>query len=154
MSFRSARLSYCRGARRPRGVAAVEFALVSSIFFMLLIGAMEMGRVLLYWNTTGEATRLGARLAVVCDLDDDEIKARMTALFPILSTNDIDLDYRPANCTVDDCQSVTVTINPNKSIATFIPFAALNLTLPPFTTTLSRESMQSSFNGTANPVCQ
>jgi hypothetical protein len=78
----------------------------------------------------------------------------MTALFPVLAADDIDVSYLPGGCTVDTCTSVTVTIDPGKSIPTFIPFAALNLTLPPFTTTLSRESMQSSFNGTANPVCQ
>lgn len=39
-----------------RGVAAVEFALVAGIFFSLLIGIMEMGRVLFYWNTATEAT--------------------------------------------------------------------------------------------------
>lgn len=147
------RLPYCH-ARPARGVAAVEFALVSMVFFMLLIGAMEMGRVLFFWNTTGEATRLGARLAVVCDLDAATVKSRMTALFPILASGDIDLAYLPGGCTVDNCQSVTVTVNAGKSIPTFIPFAALDLSLPPFTTTLSRESMRSSFNGTANPVCQ
>lgn len=143
-----------RQAARPRGVAAVEFALVSTVFFMLLIGAMEIGRVLFVWNTTGEATRLGARLAVVCDLNDADVKGKMTALFPVLTANDIAVSYLPGACTVNTCTSVTVTIDPGKSIPTFIPFAALNLTLPPFTTTLSRESMQSSFNGTANPVCQ
>ena len=66
---------------RQRGVAAVEFALIASIFFMLLIGIMEMGRILFYWNTATEATRLGARLAVVCDIGDNAIKSRMVALF-------------------------------------------------------------------------
>ena len=55
-------------------MAAVEFALVAALFFTLLIGIMEMGRVLFYWNSAAEATRLGARLAVVCDLNDTTIK--------------------------------------------------------------------------------
>lgn len=143
-----------RDRRVPRGVAAVEFALVSVIFFMLLIGAMEMGRVLFYWNTTAEATRLGARLAVVCNKDAAQVKSQMVALFPTLSAGDINLSYTPSACTVDTCQSVTVTINSGLSVPTFIPFAAMSLSLPPFTTTLSRESMQSDFGGIANPVCQ
>ncbi len=141
-------------ARNQRGVAAVEFALVASIFFMLLIGAMEMGRVLFYWNTTAEATRLGARIAVVCSKDANQIFTRMSALFPTIAIADIDVTYLPGGCTVDTCESVTVTIKSGKSIPTFIPYAALNLTLPPFTTTLPRESMQSIFGGTANPICQ
>lgn len=134
-----------------RGVTAVEFALVASAFFILLIGIMEMGRVLFYWNTTAEVTRLGARLAVVCDKDDADVKARMIALFPTLSATDISLDYQPAGCTAATCETVTVSIAPGVPINTFIPFVPLNLTMPPFVTTLTRESMDSSGG---NPVCQ
>lgn len=137
-----------------RGVAAVEFALVAAVFFMLLIGIMEMGRVLFYWNTATEATRLGARIAVVCDLDDASIKSKMNALFPILSTADISVSYVPANCSSADCQQVTVSVAPGKSVTTYIPFVSLSLMMPAFSTTLSRESMQSTFDGTASPVCQ
>lgn len=140
--------------RRQRGVAAVEFALVSMVFFMLLIGAMEFGRVLFYWNTTAEATRLGARMAVVCDKDANQIYTRMSALFPTITSSDIDISYLPDGCNVDTCESVTIKIKAEKIIPTFIPYAALNLTLPPFTTTLSRESMQSTFAGIQNPICQ
>jgi len=132
----------------------VEFALVSMVFFMLLIGAMEFGRVLFYWNTTAEATRLGARMAVVCDKDANQIYTKMSALFPTITSSDIDVTYLPVGCSVDTCESVTVTIKPDKIIPTFIPYAALNLKLPPFTTTLSRESMQSTFAGIQNPICQ
>lgn len=134
-----------------RGVAAVEFALVASVFFMLLIGIMEMGRVLFYWNTSAEVARLGARMAVVCDKDDPEVKARMMELFPMLTATDITLDYQPAGCTAANCELVTVSIVPGKQIPTFIPFVPLNLTLPGFNTTLTRESMDS---GGGNPVCQ
>lgn len=140
--------------RRPqRGVAAVELALVTSVFFMLLIGIMEMGRLLYYWNTATEATRLGARIAVVCDLNDADIKAKMTSLFPALNVGDISLDYQPASCTAANCQQVTVSILSGKSIPTYIPYVSLSLTMPAFATTLPRESLQSTFGGTANPAC-
>jgi len=139
---------------RQRGVAAVEFALISSIFFMLLIGIMEMGRILFYWNTATEATRLGARLAVVCNIDDGAIKGRMMALFPMLNSANISIDYQPANCTAANCEQVTVRIvSANAIIPTYIPFVPLSLTLPGFATTLTRESMNSSSDGVANPVC-
>ena len=138
-------------SQTQRGVTAVEFALVASVFFMLLIGIMEMGRLLFYWNTSVEVARLGARMAVVCDKDDAEIKARMMALFPTLTVADISLDYQPAGCTAATCELVTVSIVPGKQIPTFIPFVPLNLTLPGFNTTLTRESMDS---GGGNPVCQ
>ena len=139
---------------RQSGVAAVEFALIVGIFFMLLIGVMEMGRVLFYWNTATEATRLGARLAVVCDIGDYAIKARMAALFPMLNPSNIRVDYQPANCTPANCVQVTVSIvAAGAIIPTYIPFVPLSLTLPAFATTLPRESMQSSSGGVANPVC-
>jgi Flp pilus assembly protein TadG len=139
--------------RSERGATVVEFAVVTGIFFMLLIGIMEMGRVLFYWNTATEATRLGARIAVVCDLNDTHIKAKMISLFPTLNTSDISLNYQPAGCTAANCQQVTVSIVPGKNIATYIPYVPMALTMPAFTTTLSRESLQSTFNGMANPVC-
>lgn len=139
--------------RSQRGVAAVEFALVAGVFFMLLIGIMEMGRIMFYWNTATEATRLGARLAVVCDLNDADVKARMVALFPKLNTGDIALNYQPDGCTAETCEQVTVSIVPGKGVPTFIPYVALSLTMPAFATTLTRESMQSTFKGMTNPVC-
>lgn len=134
-----------------RGATAVEFALVASAFLILLIGIMEMGRVLFYWNTAAEVTRLGARMAVVCDKNDTEIKARMIALFPTLATTDISLDYQPTDCTAATCEMVTASIAPGVQINTFIPFVPLPLTMPAFVTTLTRESMDS---GSGNPVCQ
>jgi Flp pilus assembly protein TadG len=144
--------SYARRSHQ-RGVAAIEFALVASLFFTILIGIMEMGRVFFYWNSAAEATRLGARIAVVCDLNDAEIKARMQTILSILPANKITIGYEPAGCTVSTCRSVTVSIGSGVSVATVIPFVPLTLTLPPFSTTLPRESMLSTVDGQANPVC-
>ena len=67
---RTDRTSGPRGRARRRqdgGAAAVEFALVSSIFFMLLFGILQYG---LYFNdalNTRQGVREGARRAVVED---------------------------------------------------------------------------------------
>jgi len=143
---------------RQRGAAAVEFALVCMVFLTLLIGIMEMGRLLFYWNAAAEATRWGARLAVVCDLNDGIIKEKMRVMLPILKTSDISVSYFPATCASDaataraSCESVTVEISPTVVVKTFIPTLAASLTLPPFVTTLPRESMDSATE--ANPVCK
>jgi Flp pilus assembly protein TadG len=142
-----------RDRARQRGAAAVEFGLVAALFLMLVIGIMEMGRVLFYWNAAGEATRLGARVAVVCDLDDDDIKARMRNMLTILPDDQIEIDYAPLGCNVNSCTSITVRVLNDVSIPTFIPFVPLSLTLPPFSTTLPRESMRSTVDGLPNPVC-
>lgn len=139
--------------RRQRGIAAVEFALVAALFFTILIGTMEMGRILFYWNSAAEATRLGARIAVVCDLNDADIKTRMQTMLSILPADKITISYLPSGCTVNNCDSVTVSILPSVPVATFLPYVPLSLTLPPFATTLPRESMLSTVGGQANPVC-
>jgi len=140
--------------RAQLGAEAVEFALVSLVFFTLLLGAMEFGRLMHYWNTAAEVTRLGARMAVVCDLGDAEIKSRMRAMLPLLGEGDIAISYQPAGCNVNSCETATVEIGASNSIRTFLWLLPRSLSLPTFRTTLPRESMQSSFGGVNNPVCE
>lgn len=139
-------------SRLQRGVAAVEFALISTVFFSLLIGIMELGRVLFYVNTAAEVTRLGARIAVVCDVNDADIKARMVKMLGLLQAGDITVTYAPNSCTASTCESITVSVS--KKVKTFIPLVPLTASLPSFSTTLTRESMASTGPaGEANPVC-
>jgi len=62
-------------ARAQRGAATVEFALIAIVFFMILLGIMEFGRLMYVWNTTQEVTRRAAREAVVRDFTSAEIAA-------------------------------------------------------------------------------
>ena len=133
---------------KQRGVAAVEFALIASIFFTLVFGVMEMGRILFYMNTAAEATRLGARVAVVCDVNAAVIKTKMINMLGILTAADININYTPATCNASTCESVTVSVTKN-NIQTFIPFVPLRFNLPGFSTSLPRESLTSA----NNPVC-
>jgi Flp pilus assembly protein TadG len=139
--------------RRQRGAAAIEFAIVASVFFVILLGAIEMGRLLWTWNAAAEATRLGARMAVVCDINDSTIVTRMQERLPALAPGNIVLQYLPAGCTADTCQSVRVSLS-GYTHQPIIPLAlvggtALSIAIPPFQTTLPREFMQSA----GNPVC-
>lgn len=138
---------------RQRGVAAVEFAIVSALFFMILIGAMEMARMLWTWNAAAEATRLGARLAVVCDKNDPVIRARMRQMLANLDNEHITIDYldpgQPLNsCTAATCKSVRVSLA-GYTHQPILPFVALSIPIPAFQTTLPKEYMQSA----GNPVC-
>ena len=143
-----------------RGAAAVEFALVAIVFFMLLVGIVEMGRVLFTWNAAAEATRYGARVAVVCGLNDAAILSRMQKIMPALTADNVSVCYAdnfagcvpPGGCSVANCQQVSVSIV-NVPVTTFIPRAAMTLMVPPFATTLPRESMLNAIDGHANPVC-
>ena len=137
-----------------RGVVTVEFTLVAAIFFLALFSIIGIARVLYIYNATVNATRLGARLAVVCDITAAaNIKTKMAAKVPGLNTTNITLSYnpnQPNQCTVANCTSVTVSIsNFTVAIATPASFPLGNFTVPGFSTTLVRESMSS----TNNSVC-
>jgi Flp pilus assembly protein TadG len=138
---------------RQNGAAAVEFALVVSVFLTLLFGVIEMSRVLFYMNTAAEATRLGARVAVVCDINAAAIRTRMRNMLGILSDANIDITYLPAGCDISSCQTVTVSIDQGQGaldIATYIPFVPLTVRMPAFSTTLPRESLSSANNAICN----
>src|SRR5439155_22094904 len=62
-------------ARAQRGAAAVEFALIAVVFFMVLLGITEFGRIMYIWNPAQEVTRRAAREAVVRDCSAAEIAA-------------------------------------------------------------------------------
>lgn len=140
--------------RRQIGAAAVEFALISVVFFTVLIGVVEMGRLLWVWNAAVEATRLGARMAVVCDINDADIKTRMTERVPELTIAQITVSYLPAGCDTGNCKEVRVELL-NYTYATLLPHFDIvpqsirSIPLPRFTTTLRKEYMDS----TGNSVC-
>jgi Flp pilus assembly protein TadG len=56
----------CRVCRiRRRGAAAVEFAMVAPLFFLLIIGMIEFGRMVMVQQVLTNAAREGARKAVL-----------------------------------------------------------------------------------------
>lgn len=161
--MRTARPCEIRDTRsRQRGAAIIEFAIVSIVFFMVLLGIADFGRWMFTLNAATEATRLGARLAVVCDLDDSTIKARMRELLAQATDSRIVITYygsdpsNPGNwvvgCTVSTCAGVTVHLS-NVSIDSVAWFLPAQLPIPPFSTSLVRESLRSSIDGSNNPVC-
>lgn len=148
---------------RQRGAALVEFALVAMIFIVLLLGIFEFGRLMFTWNSAVEATRRGARLAVVCDMSNAQIKAQMRSMLPVIADGDIDITYLPSGCNADSCESVTVRILPGAQTEAayqyFIPFLNPSgnfnsaLKIPEFSTTLTRESLSNGSGQDANPDC-
>ncbi|HEU4672187.1 MAG TPA: TadE/TadG family type IV pilus assembly protein [Candidatus Limnocylindrales bacterium] len=52
-------------ARYSRGQALTEFALVAPLFFLMLFAIIEGGRFVFYYEVLNNATREGARYAIV-----------------------------------------------------------------------------------------
>jgi Flp pilus assembly protein TadG len=58
-------------ARRDRGQALVEVALIVPVFLLLLMALFDFGRAVYAYNTVSEAARNGARVAIVNQTSSD-----------------------------------------------------------------------------------
>ncbi|MCB1907102.1 MAG: pilus assembly protein [Rhodocyclaceae bacterium] len=135
--------------RQQHGAAATEFALVSVLFLSLVIAVMEFGRLAYTYTTAVEATRYGARLAVVCSKEHAaNIKAKMKSLLPLLGPENITISYPATSCSAATCDPVTVSIQ-NVTVKAVIPLVPLSFPIPAYATSLSAESLDS----TDNDVC-
>lgn len=138
--------------RRQSGATAVEFALVLIIFLTFLLGITDFSRMLFTWNAANEATRAGARYAVVCDDTGNSAKvlAKMQALLPQIQA--INLAWIPAGCTAATCEGVTLTIS-NLDYQWISPIAGIArlpaIRMPSFSTFLPREVMRQDPNSAA-----
>lgn len=137
-----------------RGAAAVEFSLVLLMFLMFLLAVTDFSRMLFAWNAAAEATRLGARYAVVCDDTGQKapVLARMKAMLPDIG--DIALTWNPAGCTSATCEGVTVTVTTLNFhwISPIVGAIAPTVALPTFSTYLPREIMRQDAH--SNAICQ
>ena len=136
------------------GATTVEMALVLLAFLMFLLGVTDVGRMLFTWNAATEATRLGARYAVVCADSGNQAQVldKMRMMVPEIGS--IRLDWVPASCDATNCAGVTVTIeNLNYRWISPIVGAVIPLrSLPSFSTYLPREMMRRDPNNAL--ICQ
>ena len=85
-------------ARRRRGQALVEFALVIPIFLLMLVALFDLGRAVFAYNTLTNAAREGVRLAIV-NQDEASIIARAKSQTAIIELSDpsVDIDFYQVN---------------------------------------------------------
>jgi len=138
--------------KTQRGAAMVEFAMIALVFFMILFGIIEFGRLLFTYNTLVEATRRGARVAAVCPVSADGIAQvqRVTTFkngdgtgAPLLglATTDIKVSYFGINSSDNTLQQISTPITLNqKSNGTDVDYLRIQLVRveinPSFTHTL------------------
>jgi Flp pilus assembly protein TadG len=134
---------------RQRGSTVVEFALVFLIFLTFMLAIVDFSRMLYTWNAANEATRAGARYAVICDDTNNQaaVLARMQQLLPSITSINLrwEDDAGNTSCTSATCVGVTVTIvgmqyrwiSPIAGLAGLAPFS-----MPTFKTYLTREIMR------------
>lgn len=137
-----------------------EFAIVASLFFMLLFAIIEFGRLLYTHNALADAARRGARYAVLHASNSPCVKAVVVygesninpttcapsgpPLINGLTTANVVVTYRgdasnPLLAYGMNLGSATVSIT-NYQFNLSIPFARKTLTMPKYSTTLTAES--------------
>jgi Flp pilus assembly protein TadG len=136
---------------KQAGATTIEFALVLILFLMFLLGIVDFSRMLFMWSAANEATRAGARYAVVCDNTGQQavVLAKMQQVLPQIST--VSVAWTPTSCDPTTCIGVTVSItNLNFRWISPIPgFASRLIPMPPFSTFLTREVMRQDPNSAA-----
>lgn len=109
---------------RTRGAVTVELALCLTVFFMLVLGTMEVCRALYVVNTVQDVTREAARAASMTDFSSAEAmaKLRRRALF-----HDIDSDGAlplVPNLTTAQLRIEYLSMTANGTLATVNPMPA------------------------------
>lgn len=143
--------------KNQQGVYTVEFAIVGGLVLLLIFGIFEISRAFWVKSILTEATRRGARIAVVCPINHSAIKnlavlddASGDGVSPFLnnfSTVNISVEYLDdsGNTTANypDIDFVRVSINnyQHRLLIPFIPADVATLQMPPLSTTLPAESL-------------
>jgi Flp pilus assembly protein TadG len=140
--------------RRQQGVTTIEFAIVGLLALTVLFAVIEIARAFFVYNALEEATRRGARVAAVCQLDDPAIAqiASFTAsgsgLVGGLAPANIAVEYLDAsgNVLADPMASYGLIAYVRVSIVNFshqllIPMFISSFTTPSFSTTVPAESL-------------
>lgn len=109
----------CRLCRQyRRGVAAVEFAIVAPLFFLMILGMIEIGRGVMVQQIITNASREGARLAVLPGSNTSEVNSRVSEILTASGVNGATVQIlnrsgeptNPENVTFGDVVNVTVSV--------------------------------------------
>ena len=151
-----------------RGSSVVEMAMAAGVFFVMIFGIIEFGRLLYTHNALTDAARRGARYAVLHEevagnhpayenvdrlwrepYGSGHLRALGTPLINGLTDANITVQYEGADLD-DDPDSPQTSYGMNLGTATVsiqnyqfdlsIPFVTRTLNMPAYTTTLTAES--------------
>jgi Flp pilus assembly protein TadG len=139
---------------RQKGITTVEAALVMLLALVTLFGVMEIARAMYVFNALEEATRRGARVAAVCQVNDPAIaqiasfNASGSPVVSGLTPANILVQYIDFNGNVlaDPMAAFGIINYVRVSIVNYthqllIPLFVSSLTVPSFAATIPAESL-------------
>jgi Flp pilus assembly protein TadG len=95
--------------KRQRAQALVEFAVISTLFFLLFFVVLDGGRAIYAWSTVAEAAREGAHAAEITGATDAQIKSAITAHTGLLGDLSSTTTITPTPTRLAG-QTVTITV--------------------------------------------
>jgi Flp pilus assembly protein TadG len=111
--------------QRQDGVAAVEFAIVSMVFLVILFGILTYGYIYSMDQSMNHAAEEGARAAIATTTEASAISTAKTTAYDRLSQYQPSLQPSDIDATVADCDTsfrcITVTITYPWSTRPIIP---------------------------------
>ena len=101
--------------RDERGITSVEFAMVCTVFFLIIFGITDFGRALWIWNMAAKATQAGVRYAVVNDYAAINLTTlNGTDFAPIGTPVPVGgVTPNPTICTINGCGASIAAPTPN-----------------------------------------
>jgi Flp pilus assembly protein TadG len=132
----------CR--RNRRGTAAVEFALVAPVFFLLVFGMIEYGRMVMVQQVITNASREGARVGVLDGSTSTNVTTAVSTYLTSARISGATTTCNPSNpSSAGYGQPVTVTVSVPFSSVSWLPtplfLGGKTLTA---TSTMRREAVQ------------
>src|SRR5215213_83573 len=134
--------------RNERGGSLIEFTVVASVFFLMLVAIVAAGNLYYTHNALVEATRRGARYAVMHPTGSTTAVKNVVVYgtdAPADGARSLIYNLQPTNVIVTYTDlnvaqgTVTVTID-NYSFPFVLPTSTTSITMPPYRTTLTGES--------------
>lgn len=116
-----ARRSVARKQTLRRGVAAVEFAIVAPVFFLLVIGIIEIGRAMMVQQVLINASRVGARRAVTLSSSEQAVIDAVTEYAEGVGIAGVDIDVSPNPATAAAGDAITVIVDIDYSDVSWLP---------------------------------
>jgi Flp pilus assembly protein TadG len=112
----------CRRCRRNRqGAAVVEFAIVAPLFFMLVFGMIEFGRAIMVKQIITNASREGARCAVL-----DSTTPTASSVNSLVTTYLQNAGITGATITINPAEPTTAGYGAPVTVTVQIPFSRVS----------------------------
>ena len=106
--------------RNRNGAFTVEFALVASLFFSVLLGSFEFARLYFARHSLDQASYEAARVGIIQGATPEKVKARATQVLSAMGVSPKSITVSPLVFT-DTTETVTVSIECDVSANSWIP---------------------------------